>query len=346
MERFQYAFTILYKFGFWLKSSAGITIIITILVAWAATLQQGSYILINTFVTGGMWALMAVGLALLFGVMNISNFAHGEFFMVGTLTAYYIFTPISNYLFNNPNPTLAMFLPLIAILGATIAGIIFGIISEKLVFYQLRRRSKEQWLMNCFLLTLGISAILIYGHQLVFGTTYKGIVRYWDGPSISIFNVYISRDRLFASVFAIIVILLFSLYMKFTRIGQAMRAVSQDEAGALMVGISVNWLQLIAMSISCGLAALAGGTLLFMYPSYPTVGLEPLYNSWFVLILVGWGNIYGAIVGGYIVALLQVITRTYVGEGWEYVIPVLLVSVLLLFKPSGLFGSKVRGIWD
>ena len=171
-------------------------------------------------------------------------------------------------------------------------------------------------------------------------------MRYWDAPPISIFNVYISIDRFFAAVLAITVILLFWMFMKFTRIGQAMRAVSQDEAGALMVGISVNRLQLIAMSISCGLAALAGGSLLFMYPSYPTVGLEPLYNSWFVIIVVGWGNVQGAIVGGFIIALLQVVTRTYVGEGWEYVIPVLLVAVLLLFKPSGLFGSKVRGIWD
>jgi len=339
-------FDMLSKFGLWLKSTAGITIIITVLFAIAAALHQGPYILINTFVTGGMWALMAVGLALVFGVMNISNFAHGEYFMVGTLSAYYIFTPLSNYLSKNPNPGLTMFAPVIAILVAAFAGIVSGIISEKLVFYQLRKRSKEQWLMNCFLLTLGISAILINGHQLIFGTSYKGIVRYWDGPPISIFNVYISIDRFFAAVLAITVILLFWMFMKFMRIGQAMRAVSQDEAGALMVGISVNRLQLIAMSISCGLAALAGGSLLFMYPSYPTVGLEPLYNSWFVIIVVGWGNVQGAIVGGFIIALLQVVTRTYVGEGWEYVIPVLLVAVLLLFKPSGLFGSKVRGIWD
>ena len=334
------------RFLRWLKSSAGITILVTLAIAVYAAVDQGAYVIINIFVTGGMWALMAMGLTLMFGVMNISNFAHGEYFMIGTLVAYYIFTPLHKYLERNPNHLLMLTAPVIAVFGAFLVGAVSGVLTDRMIFYPLRKKSKENWLMNCFLLTLGISVILINGHQLIFGTTHKGIVRYWPLPPISIFGVYISIDRLFASILALVTIAVFWIFMKFTRVGQALRAVSQDETGALMVGISVDRIQLLAMIMSCALAAMAGGSLLFMYPSYPTVGLEPLYNSWFVIIIVGFGNIAGAAAGGFMIALLQILTRVYVGEGWEYVIPVLFIALVLIVKPNGLFGSKVRGIWE
>jgi branched-chain amino acid transport system permease protein len=86
----------------WLFSAGGITICLTILVAVVATIHKGPYILVNTFITGGMWALMAIGLALLFSVMNIAGFAHGEYFMAGSLTAYFVMQPISNYTLEHP----------------------------------------------------------------------------------------------------------------------------------------------------------------------------------------------------------------------------------------------------
>jgi len=113
-----------------------------------------------------------------------------------------------------------------------------------------------------------------------------------------------------------------------------------------MVGIDFNGIQTLTMALSGGLAAIAGASLLFMFPSYPTVGLKPLYVAWFVIIVAGLGNVAGAVVGGVIVALLQVLTAVYVGEGWGFVIPSALIIVILVFKPSGIFGSEVRGIWD
>ena len=100
------------------------------------------------------------------------------------------------------------------------------------------------------------------------------------------------------------------------------------------------------MALACALAAVAGGSLLFMYPSYPTVGLEPLYMAWFVVILSGLGNILGAVAGAFMVALLKVITNEYVGAGWDFVVPSALIMLILIFKPSGIFGSDVRGVLD
>ena len=330
----------------WLKSSAGITISLTIVVAILVSFHKGPYILVNTLVTGGMWALMAMGVALLFGVMNISNFAHGEYFMIGSLTAYYIMHPLKAYTADNPAFFLSMITPLIGIAGATFAGIIAGIVTEKTIFATLRKRSREGWLLNCFLITIGISIILINIHMLVFKNTYKGVVNFWDLPSLSFGGVYVSIDRVAVLVIAMAAILFFWYLMMYTTLGKKIRAVSQDENGARMVGISVDNIYTITFALSCGFAALAGGSLLFMFPSYPSVGIAPLYNSWFIIILVGFGNVAGAVPGGFMIALFQVVTRTYVGEGWENVIPMALISLILIFKPYGIFETKVRTVWE
>ena len=319
---------------------------LAIAAAAFAVMDKGPYVLVNTIVTGGMWALMATGLALVFGVMNIPNFAHGEYFMIGGLTAYYVFTPFVDYVFDNPLSPLAAVAPLLALIAATLAGAVAGILTEFLVFRPLRKRSREQWVMNSFILTVGVSVILINSDQLLFGTAPKGVINFWSHPPLSFLNVNISFDRLFVFVLALVVMFAFWAFMKFTKPGCAIRAVSQDETGALIVGIDLDAIQTLTMAVSCALAALAGGCMLFMFPVYPTSGLVPLYNSWFVVVVVGMGNVSAAVVGGFIVALLQGLTAAYVGEGWGLVIPSILIIVMLILKPSGLFGSSIRSVLE
>ena len=330
----------------WCKSLAGLTVVATVVIALLATLDRGGYVLVNTVVTGGMTALVAMGLALTLGVLNIPMFAHGEYFMIGTLVAYYVFTPISEYVSTHPESILAFWGPLITIVAAMIVGALAGVASELLVFRQLRKRSRENWVMNSFLLTVGLSVVLINAHQLFFGADFKGIVGYWSGMPFSIMDVYISKDRGIAFILAVVAVAAFWFFMPYTRTGRAIRAVSQDETGALIVGIGLNGILLLTMSLSCALAAIAGAGLLFMYPSYPSVGLEPLYMAWFVVILAGLGNVLGAVMGAFMVALLKVLTVEYIGSGWDFVVPSALIIVILIFKPSGIFGSEVRGVLD
>ena len=329
-----------------LLSPGGLTIALMIAVAAFAAMDKGFYIIVNTIVTGGMWALMAMGLALIFGVMNIPNFAHGEYFMIGTLVAYFVITPFTDFIGENPYSILAAIAPLFAIGVATAAGGLAGALSELVVFRPLRRRSQEAWVMNSFLLTVGLSVFMVNGYQLIFGNDFRGIVNYWYYDPISFFDVYISIDRLAVFLIAVVVMACFWGFMKYSTMGRAIRAVSQDETGALMVGINLNLIQIITIALSCALAALAGACLIFMFPSYPRVGLAPLYNSWFIVIVVGLGNVGAAVVGGFLVALLQVLTTVYVGEGWNYVFPSLLIILILIIKPSGIFGSEIRGVHD
>jgi branched-chain amino acid transport system permease protein len=327
-------------------SPTWITIWLTVIVVIIVSVAKGPFALVNSLVTGGMWALMAAGLTLMFGVMNIPNFAHGEFFMIGTLMAYFVFNPITKYLRQNPSPALAAIAPFAGIILAVVVGALLGFVIEKIIFSQLRRRSKEQWVMNTFLLTAGLSVVMINGTLLIWGSEFKGVTRYWDVDPLDFFGVNLPIDRIVAFVIALITIVAFWFFMQRTGIGRAIRAVAQDEVGAQMLGIDLNLVHTLTLSLSSALAALAGASLLFMFPSYPTVGLKPLYVAWYVVILAGLGNVQGAIAGGFIVALLQTLTSYFIGPGWEDVVPTALIILILLFKPSGLFGSEVKGVWE
>ncbi len=334
------------RFLKWSTSLAGVTVIATVVIALLATADRGGYVLVNTILTGGMTALVAMGLTLTLGVLNIPMFAHGEYFMIGSLTAYYVFTPINTYIQSHPDSAMAMWGPLVTVLAAMLVGALAGVVSEVLVFKQLRKRSRENWVMNSFLLTVGLSVVMINAHQLFFGADFKGITRYFSGMPLTIIDVFISRDRAIAFLLAAVVVVAFWFFMTYTRTGRAIRAVSQDETGALIVGIGLNGIMMLTMALSCALAAIAGAGLLFMYPAYPSVGLEPLYMAWFVVILSGLGNVLGAVMGAFMVALLKVLTVEYIGSGWDFVVPSALIIVILIFKPSGIFGSEVRGVLD
>ena len=334
------------KFVDWLKSAAGLTVMAAIVLTVITTLDRGPYILVNTVVTGGMLALISVGLAMVFGVLNIPQFAHGEYFMIGGLAAYVVFRPLEGLVKASPGTLFALSAPLIAILAALLAGALAGAVTEVLAIRPLRKRARQNWVMNSFLLTVGISVVLINGHQMILGVEFKGIDRFYSGMPLDFFGAFVSRDRIFAVILSFVLIVAFWLFMSRTKTGRAIRAVSQDETGAMMVGIPLDSITMLTMAIGCALAAVAGASLLFLYPTYPTVGMEPLYMAWFVVILVGLGNVIGALVGGFMVGLAKVLTIEYIGTGWEYVVPTCLIILVLIIKPNGIFGTEVRGVLD
>ena len=283
-------------------------------------------LLVTAILRGGIYALMAVGLSLVFGVMNIANFAYGELYMLGAYFAFFAFT------FIHLGPILSM-------VFAALMTFIVGIILEKAFFYPLRQRAKKQWLMNSFLVTLGISIILQNSAKLFWGSTYYGITRYWEGRIRGISSMSISMDRGVGFLIAVISITSLILFLNKTRTGRAIRAVSQDETGAGLVGIDLNFIHTLTFALSAMLAGIAGACLLSINPAYPTMGIQPLYKSWFVLILCGMGNVGGSIIGGLLVGLLETITYSYFSGGWQDVISLTIIIMILLFKPSGLFGN-------
>jgi len=327
-----------------LLSPGSLTVLGALALALAGTVLAGPFILIDSLVTGGMWALVAAGLALVFGVMNIPNFAQGEFFMAGTLSGYLIFTALKTAV--KGGGAIGWAAPILSILAATAVGGLIGAVVDWGIFAPLRRRIREQWVMNTFVVTVGLSVIFINLHQLIWGPDYKGIFRYWDLPPLHILGVPIGFDRFMSFVVGVLAIAGLWALLRFSRAGMAIRAVSQDEAGALMVGIDIARVHRLTFALSSGVAALAGASLLFMFPSYPFVGLKPLYVAWTVVILAGLGDVGGAIVSGFIVALFETVTSYFIGTAWEDVVPFALILLVLLLRPAGLFGRGVRGVWE
>src|SRR5271157_5929396 len=230
---------------------------------------MGEYgdILVMAVLRGGIYSLMALGLALVFGVMNIANFAHGELYMLGAYFAYFSFARFHLG-------------PILSIVVAAILAFIVGMAVERMLFYPLRQKSKKNWLMNTFLLTLGLSIILQNGVKLIWGARYRGITSYMPGRML-LGTMEISNDRILSFVVACLAIAAMVLFLRKTKVGRAIRAVSMDETGASLVGVNLSFIYTLTFGLSSMLAALAGACLLSLTPAFPVMGTNPLYKSWF-----------------------------------------------------------------
>jgi branched-chain amino acid transport system permease protein len=281
---------------------------------------------------GGFYALMAIGLSLVFGVLNVPQFAHGEFTMLGAYAAFFGFVR-----FGLP--------PLGAIAAAGVLGFLAGAVIEKTLFGALYRRSRDEWVLNSFLLTVGISFVLRNGAQAVWGANYLGVPAYWPG-ALGLGGMSISTDRVASLVIALLAAGLFWLFLSRTATGRAIRAVAQDETGAVLVGIDPARIRLLAFSLSTMLAAVAGASLLSLNPAHPAMGGTALYKSWYVVILSGLGSVGGAIPGGLLIGLLETLSYYFLGAGWQEAGSLAAIILVLLVRPSGLFGGPVKGIWE
>ncbi|MBN1535433.1 MAG: branched-chain amino acid ABC transporter permease [Anaerolineales bacterium] len=289
-------------------------------------------LLMTGFLRGGLYASMAVGLALVFGVMNICHFAHGEYYVLGAYCAYFAFVTLGLN-------------PILSLLVASVLSFLAGAISEKLLFYPLRKRSKGEWIMNAFLLTAGLSVVLQNLFRVFFGMKYRGITQFWK-TTFHVLGMSLPADRIIAFFIAMVAIAALWLFLKKTRIGRAIRAVSQDENGAKLVGINLDRIQTLTFALGSMLAGLGGASMLSLSPAYPYAGNKPLISSWFVVTIVGLGNVPGAIVGGFIVGIFESVSFFFLGSGWQDVASLTLLILLLLFKPTGLFGTQIKSVWE
>jgi branched-chain amino acid transport system permease protein len=290
-------------------------------------------LIIGGILRGGLYVLMAMGLSLVFGVMNISNFAHGEFYMLGAYFAFFASTVLGAN-------------PILCVLIAALGGFICGVIMEKLCFYPLRKRSTGNWVMNSFLVTCGLSFVLQNLAQAWIGVNIKGVNRYWEGGISIMSGMTIPMDRIMGFVIAMLSVGFFWLFFTKTRTGNSIRAVSEHEVGATLVGINLNRIHTLTFALSCMLAAIAGAALLSIAPAHPNMGMAALYKSWTVVILVGLGNIGATLFGGLLLGMLETISIYSLGAGWQDLVTLVLIIIVLIIKPSGLFGKAVKGVWE
>ena len=277
--------------------------------------------LANGILLASLYVLMALGLTYIFSIMRIINFAHGEILMLGAYATYFLRELYAINFF------LSMMLSMVFI------GL-FGLFLEKSVF---RPRKGED--LNLLVLSLGLAITLQSLAMIAFTAEDRGMRSVFSGV-ISINDVFFSKVRLLAFGVAVLCIVVSQLFLKRTKTGIAMLAVSQDEEGAGLQGIDVNRFTGMAFGIGCALAAAAGALLAPIFVVSPFMGSGPVIKAFIVIIIGGLGSMIGCMIGGTILGIVESFGATYFGATVQEISGFFLLILVLLFKPSGILGEK------
>jgi branched-chain amino acid transport system permease protein len=273
----------------------------------------------NGLALGWIYVLMGLGLTLIFGIMHIMQFAHGEIYMLGAYVVYYLTTSLGLPL-----------LPAMAFSMVVMAGV--GMILERLLF----RPLKVDW-SSAVVGATGLTLILQSGSVVMFGLYQRNIPMLAQGP-FNIMGTVVPKDRVAAVVAAVILSLALYLFLRLTEYGQAMVASAQSPEGAVLQGINPNRMSALSMVIGCALAA-AGGTLAgSLFTLSPYMGIVPMVKGITIIVLGGMGSLPGAFIAGMILGLIDGLVPILFGAAWASIGPLLLVILVLLVKPQGFFG--------
>lgn len=283
-------------------------------------------------VMGIIYALMALGLTLIYSILSVINFAHGEFYMLGGYVSYFLLT-----LFTDLNPFIAV------ILSGFIVAII-GLVFEYLFLRPMHLDKIERPPEYAVLITFGLSFFLQNLALAVFGPYPHRPASFFKG-AIDLGIVRISADRLTASVLSLVLLALLLLLINKTWIGKALQAVSQSKDAAAIVGINPLRMNTIAFALGVGLAAVAGALLAPSFSIAPNVGAVPSIRSYVIIVLGGMGSIPGSILGGVLIGLVESFGAGYFpdpsrGLIYKTSFGLVIFALVLLLRPTGFFGRK------
>lgn len=283
-------------------------------------MEQLSNILTLGLLLGGIYALVSVGLNLIFGVIRIINFAQGEFVMLGMYGAYACYSLLGV----DPYVALVLVVPLLGILGMA-------------VYWLIMRPLQNEPMMQVFA-SFGLLLVL---QNAVLGVT-GGLTYSVNTPlsnvTYALGSIQISLSRLVVLVAAAVVALALGIFLTRTTFGQAIRAVAQDRKGAQLMGINVERTYMWSFAIGTGLAGLAGVLLTPIFTMSPQIGGNFIMAAFAVVVLGGLGSVLGAFIGGFVVGLTEAIGGYYVDPILKNAILFIVFIVVLLVKPSGLLG--------
>lgn len=282
-------------------------------------------LLANGVCVGLGYGLAAVGLALLFGILEQVNFAHGEVYMVGAFAIWFIMRTLGL-------PYFAC-LPLVVLL---MTGV--GWLLAQVALLPTLHRPFE----SAILATFALSVILQNAVRLVFGATPQNISTPLDGMTLELGGVLLFGQRLFVVVVAALALGGLALFLRLTRTGRGMRAMAQNKDACLMVGIDVRRITRITAAISAALCGLAAGAIAPLFDLYPNMGTDLVFKSFAVVIIGGMGNVAGSVVAGLLLGVAESLAGGLVSTGLRDGIGFTLMIVMLLARPQGLFGKSVR----
>jgi branched-chain amino acid transport system permease protein len=283
-------------------------------------LQQG----INGIVVGSLYVLVALGLTLIYGVLVQINFAHADIVTLGAFCAYFVAQLLSgSYLFG--------------IIVAIVAGGVLGWVINAAVFAPLRQRGSE---LLPLIATIGISIMLQNAMLLLFGPIPYAFNTPYSSKVIHIGSLFFTAQNLLIILVSSTTIALLYAFMKFTFLGKALRAVSQDSDTAALVGINPNFLIMLTFIIASALAGMSGALLGPVVVLTPFAGTSVIVKAFAIVIIGGFGNVEGTIIAGLIVGLIESYTTQFLDPGLIDIVVFALLLIMLAVRPTGLIAEK------
>lgn len=285
--------------------------------------------LINGLSLGSVYAIIALGYTMLYGIAKMLNFAHGDVIMVGAYVALMCMTK-------------AGLSPILAVISAVVICTILGIVIEKVAYRPLRNAASP---LAVLITAIGVSYLLQNLALLIFGAnaqSFPTAVK-WKGFSLAGEALNISGETIVTILACIVIMIVLSLFIKKTKAGQAMRAVSEDKGAAQLMGINVNGTIALTFAIGSALAAIAGVLLCSAYPSLtPYTGAMPGIKAFVAAVFGGIGSIPGAFLGGILLGIIEILSKAYISSQLADAIVFAVLIVVLLVKPTGILGKNIQ----
>jgi len=278
-------------------------------------------ILINGLFLGGIYSIISIGLTLIFGVVRVINFAHGEFLMISMYISYF-----SHSMFGlNPYLSLLINIPLMFFIGMG---------TDQAIIRPLRNAPPY---MQIFA-TVGLSIALMNLALFLFTGDYRAINMPFAKKVIQVGDIHLNYARLIIFFASILASLVLYLFLRNTDVGKQIRAIVQDRTAAKLMGIKLNRIYMITFGIGSALVGLAGGLLTPVYYVFPSVGFYFVLTAFVVVVLGGMGNIMGAFFGGLIIGMVDALSGYYIEPSLKEVVYYIIFLIVLIFRPSGLLG--------
>jgi branched-chain amino acid transport system permease protein len=278
-------------------------------------------LIVSGILIGGVYALLSMGLTLIFGVLRIVNFAQGEFIMLAMFGAYWL-----NVLWGI-DPYLSIF-----IVGPVI--FLLGLLTERVVIKPILHAPHAMQIFATF----GVSIILQNLALTIWGPDYRSVETSYTTQSFIVGNVAISAAALYSFLVALAMAAILLSFLHFSRHGKALRAMVQNRYAASLMGVDTEKLNRLAFAVGVACAAVAGCVLTPVYYTFPTAGVDLIITAFVVVVLGGLGSIVGAIAGGLIIGVTQTVSGFFISVEFKDLIALLLFILILLVRPQGLFG--------
>jgi len=279
----------------------------------------------NGIVNGSNYVLVAVGLTLVFGILGVVNFAHGEFYMLG---AYAGLILVTNYGW-----------PIWAAVGGVLAvAVVLGIGAEGLLNKMLKNRDATSSIIASF----GLAVVLQNSALIGFGPSPMMLQTQYSSIGVDMGPVYLPLQQLLIPVAMVVLIALLHLGLRYTWTGRSLRAMAQHATVAQLCGVRVQKVAIIAFIVAALLAGIAGFLMSSVYMVYPIIGNMIVLKAFTVVILGGMGNVGGAAAAGLLLGIVESLTSAYLGNGLRDIVGFVIVIAVLLLRPQGLFGKSFQ----